>query len=77
MLLVRVGRPVFFAEDGLNFFIEILTAVTDEEDLECLFNCNPSLEVLVIHQEGDKVVKLAWLKIGEISDASLVHRFEL
>ena len=77
MLLRAVLFSLFFTEDSLDFFIQILTTVAHEEDLECLFDGDTSLEVRVIHEEGDKVVQLAWFKIREVSDASLVHGLKL
>ena len=77
LLLRAVLFSLFFAEDGSNFLIEILTTVAHEKDLECLFNGDTSSELCIVHEEGYKVVKLTGLEITEVSDASLVHGLKL
>ena len=76
LLLTRVFIALFFAEDGLDFLIEVLTAVAHKENLEGLLDCDSSAEVLVVHEESDKVVELTGLQVQVVADASLVHGLE-
>ena len=75
-LLTCLPIALFFAEDGLDFLIEVLTSMTHEENLKGLFDGDLTLEVLVVHEEGDKVVELAGLEVLSVANAALVHRFK-
>ena len=68
---------LFLAKDGLNLFIKVLTAMTDEKNLESLLNSDTSLEVLIVHEESNQVVKLSGLEVAGVGNATLVHSFEL
>ena len=51
--------------------------MSDEKDLEGLFDGDGSLELLIIHEELDKVEKLAGFLVLGVSGASLVHHVVL
>ena len=76
-LLRSVLVSLLLTEDGLDFFVKVLTSMTHEQNLQGLLDSDPSLEVLIVHQERDQVVELSWLEIAWVRDATLVHRLEL
>ena len=68
---------LFFAEDGLDLFIKVLTAVTHEKNLQSLLNGDTSLEVLIVHEECHQVVELSGFEVTGVRNAPLVHSFKL
>lgn len=80
---IRTVLVLFFvAEDGLDLVVELVTTVSDEENLECLLNGDASLERLIVHQELNEVEQLAGFESGFEAvlssellahDAALVH----
>ena len=49
--LAAIGISFTFSEDGLNFVVQTTSAVTNIQNLKSLFNCDASLELLVVHEE--------------------------
>ena len=68
---------LLLTKDGLDLLVKVLTSVAHVKNLEGLFDSDATLEVLVVHQESHEVVQLAWLQVGWVANATLVHRLEL
>ena len=77
LFFAGVAVGLLFAKDGPDLVVELVTAVAHEQNLQGLFDGDASAEVLVVHEESDKIVELAWLQILHIADAALVHGLEL
>lgn len=64
-LLVRPVLVLFlFPKDGFDLVVKLVTAVTHKQNLEGLFDGDPALKGLVVHQELNKVEELARLQSG-------------
>ena len=77
LFFAGVAIGLLFAEDGPDLVVELVTTVAHEQNLEGLFDGDAAAEVLVVHEESDKIVELARLQILHIADAALVHGLEL
>jgi hypothetical protein len=51
-------------EDGFDLVVKFVTTVTHKQNLEGLFDGDPALKGLVVHQELNKVEQLARLQSG-------------
>ena len=77
LLFAGLLVALFFSENRLDLLVQVLAAVAHEQNLQGLLNRDSAAEVFVVHQEGHKVVELAWLEVLRVADASFVHRLEL
>ena len=48
-LLGPIGILLVLPKDGLDLIVQPVSAVSDEQDLKCLFNRYPPFEHLVVH----------------------------
>ena len=69
----RIYSSLHLPEDGADFVVQALSAVSHIEDLEGLLDSDATLEGLVIHEELDQVEELPRLETSLIVNAPFVH----
>ena len=57
-----IGVLFFFAKDGLDFVVQLITTISNEQYLEGLFNSDTAFESFVVHEELNQIEKFAWFK---------------
>ena len=57
-----VGVLFFFTKYSLDFVIQLITTISNEQYLERLFDSDSTFEGLVVHKELNQIEKFAWFK---------------
>ena len=68
------NNPCFvLPEYGPNLVVQAFTTVAHIENLQCLLDCDATLESLVVHEELHEVEQFARLQTSLVRDATLIH----
>ena len=76
LFLTSVWVLLLIAENDCDFSVKILSAVSNEKNLQGILYRDSSLESLVEAQELGQVVEFAWFKACLIGDATFIHDLE-
>ena len=57
-----VGVLFLFTKDRLDFVVQLITAISNEQNLERLFDSDTTFKGLVVHKELNQIEKFAWFK---------------